>query len=228
MPADVALMKELGLDSYRFSTSWARVVPGGRERQPGGTRLLRSPRRRAARARASCPGSRSTTGTCRRPCRRRAAGRTATPRTASSTTPRPSTSALGDRVTHWTTFNEPLCSSLIGYVAGEHAPGAHGPGRRARRAAPPAPRSRPRRGAAARTGRPRRSRAADRHHPQPHQRGAERPDRPGRPRGRPPHRRAVEPDVPRAAAARRVPGRRHRRPARTTTSCSTCRTATSP
>ncbi|HEY8311067.1 MAG TPA: family 1 glycosylhydrolase, partial [Gemmatimonadaceae bacterium] len=31
--------------------------------------------------------------------------------------------ALSDRVTHWTTFNEPLCSSLIAYAAGEHAPG---------------------------------------------------------------------------------------------------------
>jgi beta-glucosidase len=30
---------------------------------------------------------------------------------------------LGDRVTHWTTFNEPLCSSLIAYAGGEHAPG---------------------------------------------------------------------------------------------------------
>src|SRR4029077_17153362 len=35
--------------------------------------------------------------------------------------------ALGDRVTHWTTFNEPLCSSLIGYAAGEHAPGLRDP-----------------------------------------------------------------------------------------------------
>jgi beta-glucosidase len=26
-------------------------------------------------------------------------------------------------VTHWTTFNEPLCSSLIAYAGGEHAPG---------------------------------------------------------------------------------------------------------
>src|SRR5699024_4731569 len=30
MPADVALMKSLGLQSYRFSTSWARVKPGDR------------------------------------------------------------------------------------------------------------------------------------------------------------------------------------------------------
>ncbi|MDQ1574478.1 MAG: beta-glucosidase, partial [Actinomycetota bacterium] len=27
MPADVALMKKLGLGSYRFSTSWARIKP---------------------------------------------------------------------------------------------------------------------------------------------------------------------------------------------------------
>ena len=28
MSEDVALMKELGLKSYRFSTSWSRVLPG--------------------------------------------------------------------------------------------------------------------------------------------------------------------------------------------------------
>ena len=30
MPADVRLMTSLGLDAYRFSTSWARVRPGDR------------------------------------------------------------------------------------------------------------------------------------------------------------------------------------------------------
>ena len=29
MPQDVALLAELGLDTYRFSTSWARVRPDG-------------------------------------------------------------------------------------------------------------------------------------------------------------------------------------------------------
>ena len=29
MPEDVALMKELGIDSYRFSLSWPRIQPGG-------------------------------------------------------------------------------------------------------------------------------------------------------------------------------------------------------
>jgi beta-glucosidase len=30
---------------------------------------------------------------------------------------------LGDRVTHWATFNEPLCIALLGYFTGEQAPG---------------------------------------------------------------------------------------------------------
>src|SRR5262249_14540119 len=32
-------------------------------------------------------------------------------------------SALGDRVQHWTTLNEPWCSAFVGYGSGEHAPG---------------------------------------------------------------------------------------------------------
>ena len=33
---DVALMRELGLDSYRFSTSWSRVRPDGGPVNPKG------------------------------------------------------------------------------------------------------------------------------------------------------------------------------------------------
>ncbi len=31
--------------------------------------------------------------------------------------------ALGDRVRHWSTINEPWCASMLGYAAGVHAPG---------------------------------------------------------------------------------------------------------
>ena len=51
---DIALMRELGLDAFRFSIAWPRVLPTGRgARQRGRARLLRPARRRAARATAS-------------------------------------------------------------------------------------------------------------------------------------------------------------------------------
>jgi beta-glucosidase len=36
--------------------------------------------------------------------------------------------ALGDRVRHWTTINEPWCAAMLGYGAGVHAPGRTDPG----------------------------------------------------------------------------------------------------
>ena len=35
--------------------------------------------------------------------------------------------ALGDRVRHWGTVNEPWCASMLGYAAGVHAPGRTDP-----------------------------------------------------------------------------------------------------
>ena len=35
--------------------------------------------------------------------------------------------ALGDRVQHWTTLNEPWCSAFLGYASGDHAPGRREP-----------------------------------------------------------------------------------------------------
>lgn len=35
--------------------------------------------------------------------------------------------ALGDRVTSWTTLNEPWCASFLSYIGGEHAPGRQDP-----------------------------------------------------------------------------------------------------
>ncbi len=34
---------------------------------------------------------------------------------------------LGDRVSHWTTLNEPWCSAFLGYFTGRHAPGRREP-----------------------------------------------------------------------------------------------------
>ena len=82
----------------------------------------------------SCPGSRCTTGTSRRPSRTRAAGATGTPRTASPTTPWIVHARLGDRVPVWTTLNEPWCAAFLGYIG--RRPRPRDPGPRGRPGAP--------------------------------------------------------------------------------------------
>ena len=82
---DVALMASLGLDAYRFSVSWPRIQPAGARRTSGastttGRCWTSSP------STASPPPSRSITGTFRKPSRTRAAGRYATPLSASPST----------------------------------------------------------------------------------------------------------------------------------------------
>ena len=126
MPEDVALMKRLGLDSYRFSISWARVKPGDREFNRAGldfySRLVDE-----LLAAGILPwltlyhwdlpqAVEETGGWANRDTAARfldyALG---------------VHQVLGDRVDDWTTFNEPFCSSFIGYAGGEHAPGRQEP-----------------------------------------------------------------------------------------------------
>ncbi|GAA1447965.1 GH1 family beta-glucosidase [Leifsonia poae] len=126
MPADVALMKELGLQSYRFSTSWSRIKPGDRFVNHAGldfySRLVDELLDAGILPWLTLyhwdlPQALEKTGGW---ANRDTAYRF---RDYASTV----FDALGDRVTHWTTFNEPLCSSLIAYAAGEHAPGRREP-----------------------------------------------------------------------------------------------------
>jgi beta-glucosidase len=126
MPEDVALMKRLGLGSYRFSTSWARIVPGGREPNTKGLDFYNRLVDELLEADIlpwltlyhwDLPQALQDTGGW---AQRDTAYRF---RDYAQVVHQ----ALGDRVTHWTTFNEPLCSSLIGYAGGEHAPGLRDP-----------------------------------------------------------------------------------------------------
>ncbi len=126
MPADVALLDELGLNAYRFSVSWARVRPGDRAVDPRGLdfydRLVDELLGRGivpflTLYHWDLPQAVEDLGGW----------------TARDTPERfvryveDVHGALGDRVRHWTTFNEPFCSSYIGYAAGEHAPGRQDP-----------------------------------------------------------------------------------------------------
>ena len=126
MPQDVALMKQLGLGAYRFSTSWARVKPGDREINRKGLDFYSRLVDELLEAGIvpwltlyhwDLPQAVQETGGW---ANRDTAYRFREYATAVH-------AALGDRVTHWTTFNEPLCSSLIAYASGEHAPGLHDP-----------------------------------------------------------------------------------------------------
>ena len=126
MPQDVALMKQLGLGAYRFSTSWARVKPGDREINRKGLDFYSRLVDELLEAGIvpwltlyhwDLPQAVQETGGW---ANRDTAYRFREYATAVH-------GALGDRVTHWTTFNEPLCSSLIAYASGEHAPGLHDP-----------------------------------------------------------------------------------------------------
>ena len=51
-----AIMADLGIQTYRFSTSWSRVRPDGGPVNAEGSRLLLAPGRRTARARTSSRG----------------------------------------------------------------------------------------------------------------------------------------------------------------------------
>jgi beta-glucosidase len=126
MPQDVALMKELGLQSYRFSTSWARVKPGDRQPNPAGLDFY-------SRLVDELLGANIlpwlTLYHWDLPQALEEKGGWANRDTAYRFLDYAELmyTALGDRVDHWTTFNEPLCSSLIGYAGGEHAPGRQEP-----------------------------------------------------------------------------------------------------
>jgi beta-glucosidase len=126
MPADVALMKQLGLGSYRFSTSWARVKPADGDVNRSGLQFYSRLVDELLEA-GILPWL--TLYHWDLPQALQEKGGWANRDTAYRFRDYATTvhDVLGDRVSHWTTFNEPLCSSLIGYASGEHAPGLRDP-----------------------------------------------------------------------------------------------------
>jgi beta-glucosidase len=126
MPADVALMKSLGIGSYRFSTSWARIKP---DDGPVNASALDFYSRLVDELLGAGILPWLTLYHWDLPQAVEEKGGWPNRDTAYRYADYAETvfAALGDRVSHWTTFNEPLCSSLIGYAAGDHAPGRQEP-----------------------------------------------------------------------------------------------------
>jgi len=119
---DVALMKDLGLQTYRFSTSWSRVQPDGGPVNPQGidfySRLVDE---------LLDAGIKPwlTLHHWDLPQALEEKGGWANRDTSLLFRDYALNvhDALGDRVDVWTTLNEPWCSSFLSYTAGAHAPG---------------------------------------------------------------------------------------------------------
>ncbi|MDH2444223.1 GH1 family beta-glucosidase [Amnibacterium sp. CER49] len=120
---DLDLMASLGLEAYRFSIAWPRVIPEGRGavNQAGldfYSRLVDGLLARGIRPVATLyhwdlpqvledEGGWTVRSTAE----------------AFADYARVVGQALGDRVHTWTTLNEPWCAAYLGYAAGVHAPG---------------------------------------------------------------------------------------------------------
>ena len=119
---DVALMKDLGLDTYRFSVSWARVRPDGGPVNPKGVDFYK---RLVDELRDNDIIPWLTLYHWDLPQALQDRGGWTVRETADLFTEYALDmhDALGDRVQNWTTLNEPWCSSFLSYTGGIHAPG---------------------------------------------------------------------------------------------------------
>jgi beta-glucosidase len=127
LAADVALMADLGLASYRFSVAWPRVRPTGTGPISGNgldfyhdlvdELLAHGIEPVVTLYHWDLPQALEDAGGW-------------TDRTTAHLLAEYAAvvgAALGDRVRHWTTINEPWCSAMLGYAATVHAPGRGDP-----------------------------------------------------------------------------------------------------
>jgi beta-glucosidase len=123
---DVAMMADLGLQTYRFSTSWSRIRPDGGPVNAAGmdfySRLVDQLLEKNIKPWLTLyhwdlpQALEEKGGWTDRDTAYRFAEYAADVH-----------ATLGDRVDAWTTLNEPWCSSFLSYIGGEHAPGRQDP-----------------------------------------------------------------------------------------------------
>ncbi|MES2643857.1 MAG: GH1 family beta-glucosidase [Myxococcota bacterium] len=126
-PEDVALMRSLGLQAYRFSIAWPRIVPDGTGLVEA--RGLDFYDRLVDTLLAAGITPWATLYHWDLPQPLEDLGGWPVRTTAEAFVPYVDavTRRLGDRVKHWITHNEPWCASVLGYLSGEHAPGRKEP-----------------------------------------------------------------------------------------------------
>ncbi len=120
---DVALMADLGLGAYRFSLAWSRVMPnGGSQVNPAGLdfydRLIDS-----LLAEGITPMPTLYHWDLPQALEDKGGWVNRDTAAAFAEYTEAAVTRLGDRISTWTTLNEPFVSANHGYVTGEHAPG---------------------------------------------------------------------------------------------------------
>ena len=124
---DVAIMADLGLQSYRFSIAWPRIQPDGTG--PVNTRGLDFYDRLTDELLGQGIQPVVTLYHWDLPQALESRGGWASRETALAFAEyaQIAYARLGDRVPTWTTLNEPWCSAFLGYASGRHAPGVQNP-----------------------------------------------------------------------------------------------------
>jgi len=127
LESDIALMADLGLQTYRFSIAWSRVIPDGRGRVNG--EGLAWYQRLAELLLANGISPCATLFHWDLPQALEDIGGFRNRDTVSWFADYAALMAreLGDKVTMWSTFNEPWCYAYLGHSAGAHAPGLTDP-----------------------------------------------------------------------------------------------------
>ena len=121
---DVALMKELGLKSYRFSIAWPRIMPEKGKVNPKGIAFYKD---LVAELRAADIEPLVTLYHWDMPLWVHEEGGWKTPKIIDYYLDyvKAVVEALSDDVQYWMTFNEPQCFIMLAYVMGAHAPFKH-------------------------------------------------------------------------------------------------------
>ncbi|HVR78960.1 MAG TPA: GH1 family beta-glucosidase [Acidimicrobiia bacterium] len=120
---DVALMSDLGLNAYRFSIAWSRILPEGTGRvNQAGVDFYRRLCKELTGAGITPV---ATLYHWDLPQALQDQGGWLNPDSVSwfADYAAVAKSALGDMITSWATLNEPWCTAFLGHSSGEHAPG---------------------------------------------------------------------------------------------------------
>jgi beta-glucosidase len=120
---DIALMKELGHQAYRFSVAWPRVLPAGQGRVEERGLDFYSRLVDGLLAAGIAPYVTLYHWDLPQVLQDRGGWASRDTAAAFADYAYAVSRCLGDRVKHWITHNEPWCASMVSYEKGAHAPG---------------------------------------------------------------------------------------------------------